>query len=70
MSSLHFAYAEQPGLVSVVIPTHRGERFIAAALETIAEQTYDHWEVIVVEDGSHSRNVGFAASPTAVPHQC
>lgn len=52
MTPLTFAHPEQPGLVSVVIPTFRGERFIAAALETIAQQTYADWEVIVVEDGT------------------
>ena len=52
MTPLTFAHAEQPGLVSVVIPTFRGERFIAAALKTIAQQSYGDWEVIVVEDGS------------------
>jgi hypothetical protein len=39
------------GLVSIVMPTHRGERFIGEALATIAAQRYAHWELLVVEDG-------------------
>lgn len=39
-------------LVSVVIATYRGERFIGEALDSVSRQTYPHWELIVVEDGS------------------
>jgi GT2 family glycosyltransferase len=39
------------GLVSIIMPTHRGERFIGEALATIAAQRYAHWELLVVEDG-------------------
>ncbi|HMO86785.1 MAG TPA: glycosyltransferase family 2 protein [Lacipirellulaceae bacterium] len=52
MSLIRFAAEETPGLVSVVIPTRNGERFIAETLDSIGRQTYPHWEVIVVEDGS------------------
>lgn len=39
-------------LVSVVMATYHGERFISAQLESILSQTYAHLEVIVVDDGS------------------
>ncbi len=52
MNDIAFEHEEQPGLVSVVVPTYRGERFIGAALESISAQTDKNWEVIVVEDGS------------------
>ncbi|MEX2176556.1 MAG: glycosyltransferase [Pirellulaceae bacterium] len=42
-----------PQLVSVVIPTYRGDRYIATALANVAAQTWTQWEVLVVEDGSH-----------------
>lgn len=53
MSNIPFAFAETPGLVSIVMPTHKGEKYIGATLESIGRQTYPHWELIVVED--HSR---------------
>lgn len=39
------------GLVSIVMPTYRGDRFIGEALATIASQRYADWELLVVEDG-------------------
>jgi len=42
---------DEPG-VSIVIPVHNGERFIARTLASAVAQTYDNLEVIVVDDGS------------------
>lgn len=39
-------------LVSVIIPIHNGERFLAEALDSVAAQDYDEVETIVVDDGS------------------
>ncbi|HEY9888469.1 MAG TPA: glycosyltransferase, partial [Candidatus Obscuribacterales bacterium] len=40
------------GLVSVVIPAYNAADLIGEALATVQQQTYPHWEVIVVEDGT------------------
>jgi glycosyltransferase involved in cell wall biosynthesis len=53
MSQIAFEHAETKGLISIVIPTYRGERFIGEALASIGAQTDVNWEVIVVEDGSY-----------------
>ena len=39
-------------LFSVVIPVYNGERFLKECLETVEEQTFDDFEVVVVDDGS------------------
>jgi len=39
-------------LVSVVMPVKDGERFIAAALDSVFAQHYEPLEVVVVDDGS------------------
>ncbi|ASF48169.1 glycosyltransferase family 2 protein [Methylovulum psychrotolerans] len=39
-------------LVSVVIATYNGERFLRAQLDSILQQTYQHLEVIAVDDCS------------------
>lgn len=50
-------------LISCVVPVYNGERFIAAAVESILAQGYRPIEVIVVNDGSTDRTadvlVGF-----------
>lgn len=42
---------ERP-LVTVVIPTYNSAEFLPATLESVFCQTYDHLEIVVVDDGS------------------
>lgn len=42
-----------PGhLVSIVLPTYNGERYLAQSIESCIAQTYPHWELIIVDDAS------------------
>lgn len=49
-------------LVSVIIPACNAETFIQYTLESILAQTYQEFEVIVVDDGSHDRTVEIVES--------
>ena len=42
---------EQP-LVTIVIPTYNRLGFVRQAIASVLAQTYTHWELIVVDDGS------------------
>jgi glycosyltransferase involved in cell wall biosynthesis len=38
--------------VSVIMPAFNAEEFIAAAIASVLRQTYQHWELVVIDDGS------------------
>jgi glycosyltransferase involved in cell wall biosynthesis len=44
--------AEQNSLVSVLLPVYNGGDFLSLAVETIRNQTYPYWELILIDDGS------------------
>src|SRR5437667_2770841 len=39
-------------LVSVIIPTYNRAAYLPEAVESVFQQTYDNWELIIVDDGS------------------
>jgi glycosyltransferase involved in cell wall biosynthesis len=39
-------------LVSIVTPTFNHERFIGTCIESVLKQSYQNWEMIIVDDGS------------------
>jgi glycosyltransferase involved in cell wall biosynthesis len=39
-------------LVSIVLPTHNGSRYVRQAIDSCVAQTLPEWELIVVDDGS------------------
>jgi glycosyltransferase involved in cell wall biosynthesis len=43
--------------VSIIIPVYRGERYIAATLDSVLRQTFADFEVIIVDDGSPDRSI-------------
>lgn len=49
-------------LVSVIVPVHNGERFIADALASVRAQAYVPLEIIVVDDGSTDATPALLAS--------
>jgi len=39
-------------LVSVVIPTYNRSLYLKQAIESVQGQTYDNWELVIIDDGS------------------
>ncbi len=48
-------------LVSIIIPCYNQARFLGAAIESALQQDYQHFEVIVVDDGSTDHTWDVAA---------
>jgi glycosyltransferase involved in cell wall biosynthesis len=42
----------KPGLVSIILPFFNGRRFIRDAIESVLGQSYAHYELLVIDDGS------------------
>lgn len=42
----------QSDLVSVVLPVYNGVRYLRESIESILQQTYDNFELIIINDGS------------------
>lgn len=39
-------------IVSIILPTRNGARFISEAITSVQNQTYNSWELLVIDDGS------------------
>ena len=49
-------------LVSVVIPTYNHAHFLGRALQSVIDQTYTNWEVIVIDNHSTDNTDGVVIS--------
>lgn len=44
-------------LVSVIVPTYNAEKYIAATIQSILGQTYENFEVLIIDDGSPDKSI-------------
>lgn len=44
-------------LVSIIVPVYNAEKFIRETIDCVIAQTYSHWELLLVEDGSRDNTV-------------
>lgn len=42
-------------MISVIMAAYNAEEFIGEAIDSVLQQTYPHWELLVVDDGSKDR---------------
>lgn len=57
-------------LVSIIIPYFNREEFLAEAIESVIQQTYQNWELFLIDDGSTDSSKEIAEKYTRqFPHQ-
>ena len=48
---------ESNPLISILLPVYNGEKTILRAVRSILAQTYPHWELVIINDGSSDRTL-------------
>ena len=50
-----------PG-ISVILPVYQGERYLEKCVESVCNQTFSDWELLIVNDGSTDATAAIADS--------
>ena len=48
--------------VSIILPVYNGEKYLALAIESILQQTYSNFELIIIDDCSTDKSNQIAKS--------
>lgn len=51
-------------LVSIITPNYNGQKFIKEAINSVLSQTYENWEMLIVDDGSTDSSTPIVKSYT------
>lgn len=51
-------------LVSIVLPIYNGEKYMRQSIDSILSQTYQNWELLIVDDGSTDQTANIALEYT------
>lgn len=46
------SFRENDELVSIIVPVHNAEYFIKDTIDCVRRQSYENWELLLIEDGS------------------
>lgn len=49
-------FGDKSSLVSIVVPVYQAERFIAETIEAVQKQSYENWELLLIDDCSKDRS--------------
>ena len=50
-NSYNYKNMEQP-LISIIVPVYNGEKYLRPCIDSILQQTYQSWQLLLIDDGS------------------
>jgi len=62
--------AAKPPAASVVLPVYNGERYLAEAIDSILSQTFEDFELLLLDDGSTDQSVALMESYVRKDPRC
>ncbi|MBL7051137.1 glycosyltransferase [Candidatus Woesearchaeota archaeon] len=57
-------FTKRKKLISLIMPVYNNEKYIEEAIQSVMNQTYSNWELIIVDDGSTDKSGELAKSYT------
>lgn len=56
-------------LVSVIMPVYNAEKYLSEAIDSVLNQTYQNWELLIVDDGSKDKSISIVKSYCEKDHR-
>ena len=56
------SYNNEGALVSIIMPAYNAEKTIEASINSVTSQTYQNWELLIIEDASTDKTAEIAKS--------
>lgn len=53
---------KRQAMISIIIPVHNAEKFIKETIDCVRAQSYEDWELLLIEDGSTDRTMDIMAA--------